>query len=155
MQKRAPGRPKGAKNKAPKKLREVVLHARSYEVLHNADQPPSPELGTYLQLEALLQREMTAYWTDARVLEAFATDDATTELEDKCHFYSSSKGRIVVDDGSLHECMLFSNNIDLSSDFLEHYLHNYDDISNYGDFVARSVADLRHRARMLQNKNMK
>ena len=151
MEKRKPGRPPGSKNKGPLVGRTVVLGENSYEVRGAPRETSSTGLGGFLQLEAMLRAKVDEYWTDARVLEFFASDDEATAMEDKCHFYSSSKGRLVVDDGSLSSCGLFPG-IELSSTFLSQYLHNYTDVANYGSFVAITAQTLRHRARMLAPK---
>ena len=150
--KRKPGRPAGARNKNPLKQREVALGPNSFEV-RMPQQAVASGLGTYLQLESLLTAKIDSYWTDERVIEFFATDESTESMENKCHFYSSSKGRLVVDDGSLEQCGLFPG-VHLSSDFLSKYLHNYTDVANYGFFVSQTAQTLRQRARVL-TKNTK
>lgn len=145
---RKPGRPRGAKNKNPLKQREVVLGPNSYEVRMAPPQISATGLGSYLQLEAILQKKIDEYWTDEKLLQFFATDEQATDMEDKCHFYSSSKGRLVVDDGSLSHCGLFPG-IEMSSNFLSQYLHNYTDVANYGSFVATTAQTLRQRARLI------
>ena len=149
--KRKPGRPPGARNKNPLKQRDVVLGPNSYEV-RAAPQTSATGIGSFLQLEALLQQKVDEYWTDVTILQFFATDEQATDMEDKCHFYSSSKGRLVVDDGTLAHCGLFPG-IDMSSAFLSQYLHNYTDVANYGSFVATTAQKLRQRARLIAKAN--
>lgn len=151
--KRKPGRPVGARNKNPLKRREVVLGPNSFEV-RMPQQAFATGLGTYLQLESLLKANLDSYWTDERVLEFFATDEDAESMENKCHFYSSTKGRLVVDDGSLEQCGLFPG-VHLSSEFLSRYLHNYTDVANYGFFVSQTAQTLRQRARNLTKHKIK
>lgn len=151
MEKRKPGRPPGSKNKAPLKQREVILKSNSFEAQNQQLFTPTPGLGSYLELEMMLQQAVDAHWTDENVLDAFANDDLATMMEDKCHVYSSSKGRVVVDDGTLPQCGLFPG-VNLSAEFLAHYLHNYTDIESYGHFVALTTHRLRDRARKLAKK---
>lgn len=148
MEKRKPGRPVGAKNKAPLKQREVVLSKNSFEARNPHLLAPPTGLGSWVELQMILQQSIDKHWTDELVVASFSTDDLTSSIENQCHFYSSSKGRVVVDDGSLTQCGLFPG-VSLSADFLTHYLHNYTDVENYGHFVALTTQRLRDRARKL------
>lgn len=159
QEKRKPGRPRGARNKNPLKQRVVVLGPNSYEARQQTSTQQhhltsATGLGTFLQLEALLTSNLKTYWTDEKVLAHFGTDAQSDVMEDMCHFYSSSKGRLIVDDGSLQKCGLFPG-IELSSDFLSRYLHNYTDVSNYGALVAHTIQTLRQRARALSKQGKK
>lgn len=148
---RKPGRPPGAKNKSLPKQREVTLKPDSFEVRYSSMLSPQNGLGTYTQLEEMLQKSLDENWTDDKVLAVFSNDEETTNIENQCHFYSSSKGRVVIDDGSLSNCGLFPG-ITLSAEFLSHYLHTYTDVENYGYFVGITVRRLRDRARKLASK---
>jgi len=154
MSGRKPGRPPGSRNKGPLKQRYVELDDQSFEVRVLPTLESSTGLGTYLQLENILNEKLTAYWTDERILQYFPDDETAENMENACHIYSSSKGKMVIDDGSLSKCSLFPG-ISISVSFLENYLHNYDDVANYGDFIHATTQRLRHRARLLHKQKKK
>lgn len=146
------GRPNGAWNKNPLKDRApaVPLKPNSFEAVVLPSMR-SRRTNKFDELLHILETSVQRYWTDERLLASFATNEAADDMENKCHFYSSSKGKLVVDDGNLHTCSLFPH-IAFGVEFLEQYLHSYEDVANYADYIHDVSQSLRQRARELQKK---
>jgi hypothetical protein len=107
--------------------------------------------GNILELLNLLTTNVQQNWTDAKVSKFFKNKSEATfdEMENNCHFFASSKGRLVCANNNLADCQLFPG-IQLSGDFLDHYIHSFEDVLTYGDFVSQTRTALQQRAKSLQ-----
>ena len=148
-EKRAPGRPRGARNKKGVKVKtpSQVDYADRYSDVSGA--PPGSR--TVLDLMDILEHSVQTYWTDERVMDFFGSHSTRDpeELENKCHFYASSKGRLISEHNSLSECELFPN-VALSAHYLDQFIHTFDDVATYGEFVRDTRAYLQRRAQALE-----
>lgn len=108
--------------------------------------------GTIVDLLDILDDAIRTGWTNERTLQYFGsqtTAESQEELENNCHFYASSKGRIIAEGHNLRKCKMFPG-VKLSTDFLDQYIHTLDDFATYGDYVTRVVSHLRKRAQRLE-----
>jgi len=146
------GRPRGSKNQHGYNRSFRKPAKVSYAKLYMNATGGAQGSGTILELLTLLENVVTKTWTDARVEEYF--DDGrntqqTEEVENACHIYISSKGRLVAGDNDvLSKCVLFPG-IGLSTKFLDHYIHSAADTMTYGDFVTQTCLRLKRRASAL------
>ncbi len=148
------GRPRGSRNKNDSK-RSIRKPARvSYATLYMDATGGGKGSATILDLLSLLEKKVAQIWTDDHVREFFGAlknsiDDEWEEVENTCHIYMSSKGRLVsADDNVLSTCVLFPG-IALSAAFLEHYIHTSADAMTYGDFIRQTCRRLKRRAEAL------
>ncbi len=141
------GRPRGSKNKDGSKKSFRKPSKVSYAKLYMNATGGARGSGTILELLTILETTVTKTWTNKRIIAFFkdGNDDLADELENKCHIYMSSKGRLVSDNHSLSTCVLFPG-LNLSGKFLEHYIHSSTDALTYGDFVTQTRIRLQKRA---------
>jgi len=149
---RPAGRPKGSRNKKGVKIRtpSKVDAAQLYQSASGA----RPGQGTITDLLDILDNAVKKGWSDERILEFFgpeSTEESRCDLENECHFYSSSKGRLVAENNTLSTCVLFPG-VKLTEQFLLHYIHSFDDVLTYGEHIAQTSANLYRRARELQEE---
>jgi hypothetical protein len=144
------GRPRGSKNKKGTKVRPPAKVSYAHLYMNATGAPPPLGMrknGTILDLLQLLDKVVADYWTDQRVLQVFRSGESSVhEIENQCHFYASSKGRLIsTDNNTLSSCVLFPG-VNLSSEFLDQYLHTFDDVLTYGDYVSQVTQKLERRA---------
>ena len=149
---KATGRPRGSKNKNGYKRSFRKPAKVSYAKLYMNATGGAQGSGTILELLTLLENVVTKTWTDARVQEYFGDGKnhaQADKIENACHIYISSKGRLVAgEDDVLSTCVLFPK-IGLSTRFLDHYIHSSADTMTYGDFVVQTSLRLQKRAAAL------
>jgi len=148
------GRPSGSKNKKGTKPPPKPTGKLSYADLYMNATGAAKGSGTILELLALLEASQKQ-WTDERILQYFSKDDfedSVCEMENSCHVYSSSKGRLIAESNTLPSCKLFPG-VELSSKFLDHYIHTFDDVLSYGDFVSKTCQTLQMRAKKLLTRS--
>jgi len=146
-----PGRPRGSKNKSGSKKSFRKPAKISYAKLYMNATGGARGSGTILELLTILENAITKHWTDKRVIEFFGNghdNNQADDVENACHIYMSSKGRLVSDRNTLSVCVLFPG-LKLSAKFLEHYIHSSTDLLTYGDFVTQTRTRLQKRARAL------
>ena len=142
------GRPRGAKNKHGYKRSFRKPAKVSFAKLYMNATGGAAGSGNILELLAILENSIAKGWTDDRVQKYFkdGNDRQADTIENTCHVYMSSKGRLVsADDDVLEKCVMFPG-VKLSSAFLDHYIHTPADVMTYGDFVVQSRVRLQRRA---------
>src|SRR5690348_14009976 len=96
----AAGRPKGSRNKKGVKIKppSKVDFAFQYERMNGAP----AGAGTIIQLVDMLEECVRTKWTDEKILTYFGSQSKhdPENIENQCHFYCSSKGRLVADPNS-------------------------------------------------------